>query len=155
MVLEKITGQVVFQWNWTKEHPALTSSLNFSVVYAAFITWILSSILSHQPRVQDIAELPATYPHPWVMSKLHIYNSFWIFLMTQCRYKFKDPQISSKVRSVFSWERGRSILLSSGHGGGIPLFLFLFSPCAPSSDPKHVRTRLWEGSHKDWSMSVL
>lgn len=137
-VWEDITGKVMFQCDWTKEDSALAPSLNFIVMcsFTASIRWTLwtlSSILSHTPREEDITALPA---HTFIPSMSpHFCKSLWVRTSIRSLSVDVNAKTPRSVASVFSWERGRPILPQPGHGGGIPLFLFLFSPCAPSSDP--------------------
>lgn len=64
----------------------------------------------------------------------HFCKTLWIRTSVRSLSVDTNAKTPRSVASVFSWERSRPILPQPGHGGGIPLFLFLFSPCAPSSD---------------------
>ncbi|GAA6092151.1 uncharacterized [Tachysurus ichikawai] len=119
----------------------LATSLNFIVMCCSI--YHVNSIRSIEhtfPYIQGAGYRSAAGFVPSSLSRvpasfLYITLDKSICQLTQCRYQSQDPQKSNEVKSVFSWERGRPILPQPGHGAGIPLFQFLFSPCTPCSDP--------------------
>lgn len=84
-----------------------------SLSFTASIMWtpsILSGILSHPPRVQDITALTALYPHPRVLFKPRFCTSLW--LRTSVR------SLSVDVNAKTPGSAARSGVCSRGKGAG-------------------------------------